>query len=127
MYSLQGLCIGVLVTCAPTTNLFMPATERYTFDRFLRLPWGSAMRSKTGRAGFAYCWYVTFVNEWRPGSSGAPSKGKTKSFRNEIEAKEFARSMLSAGFSVRAGTLNPHRPRRQLSGSEIDQWLDEIR
>jgi hypothetical protein len=32
--------------------------------------------------------------------------------------------MLSEGFEVTAGTLNPHLPKRVITASEIDQWVN---
>jgi hypothetical protein len=73
-------------------------------------------------------WYVSVQSpsEWRPKSSRAPSPRKTKSFPTESEAKQFAKAMLSDGFRVTAGTLNPHQPRRRtITASEINQWIEE--
>jgi hypothetical protein len=73
-------------------------------------------------------WYVSVEapSVWRPISSRAPSLRKTKAFPTEIEAKKFAKVMLSEGFNVTAGTLNPHLPRRRLVVfSEIEQWVEE--
>jgi wyosine [tRNA(Phe)-imidazoG37] synthetase (radical SAM superfamily) len=51
---------------------------------------------------------------------------ETKSFPTEIEAKRFAKAMLSEGRKVTAGTLSPHQPiRRTVTASEIDQWIKE--
>jgi hypothetical protein len=51
---------------------------------------------------------------------------ETKSFPTEIEAKQFAKAMLSEGRKVTAGTLSPHQPiRRTVTASEIDQWINE--
>jgi hypothetical protein len=73
-------------------------------------------------------WYVSgqAPSEWRPNSSRAPFPRKTKSFPTESEAKQFAKAMLSDGFRVTAGTLNPHQPRRRtITASEINQWIEE--
>jgi hypothetical protein len=73
-------------------------------------------------------WYVSVQgpSEWRPKSSRAPFPKKTKSFPTESEAKRFAKTMLSDGLNVTAGTLNPHQPRRHIiSASEIDRWIEE--
>ena len=73
-------------------------------------------------------WYVSVEgpSEWRPKSLRAPFPRKTKSFSTEREAKQFAEAMLSDGFAVTAGTLNPHQPRRRIiTASEIDQWIEE--
>jgi hypothetical protein len=107
--------------------LFISTTINCMFERFPGVTMGAPVARKAGTTGFAFRWYVTFerASEWRPCSSRAPSSRNTKSFQNEIEAKSFARSMLSDGFSVTAGTLNPHRPKRRIPASEIDQWLDD--
>jgi hypothetical protein len=73
-------------------------------------------------------WYVSVQapSKWRPKSSRAPFPRKTKSFPTESEAKQFAKAMLSDGFRVTAGTLNPHQPRRRtITASEINQWIEE--
>ena len=73
-------------------------------------------------------WYVSVAgpNQWRPASSKSPNFRKTKSFPTEIEAKQFAKVMLSEGSKVTAGTLNPHVPkRRTITASEIDKWIEE--
>jgi hypothetical protein len=73
-------------------------------------------------------WYVSVEgpSEWRLKSSRAPVPRKTKPFPTESEAKQFAKEMLSDGFRVTAGTLNPHQPRRRtVAASEINQWIEE--
>jgi hypothetical protein len=73
-------------------------------------------------------WYVSVQgpSEWRPTTSRAPSSRKTKTFPTEIEAKEFAKAMLSEGLKVIAGTLSADQPRRRLfTASEIDQWIEQ--
>jgi len=71
-------------------------------------------------------WYVSIDRpiQWRPTSSRASSPRESKSFPTEIEAKQFARAMLSDGFKVMAGTMNPHLPRRLIVASEIDRWIE---
>src|ERR1019366_778357 len=73
-------------------------------------------------------WFVSVKgpSEWRPKSSRAPSPRQTKSFSTESDAKQFAKAMLSDGFAVTAGTLNPHQSRRRIiTASKIDQWIEE--
>ena len=41
------------------------------------------------------------------------------------EAKQFAKAKSSEEWKVTAGTLNPYLPRRQISASEINQWIEE--
>jgi hypothetical protein len=73
-------------------------------------------------------WYVSVEgpSERRLKPSRAPVPRKTKPFPTEIEAKKFAKAMLSVGFRVTAGTLSPHQPRRRtITASEINQWIEE--
>jgi hypothetical protein len=73
-------------------------------------------------------WYVSVAgpNQWRSSASKSPNFRETKSFPTEIEAKQFAKVMLSEGLKVTAGTLNPHEPkRRTITASEIDKWIEE--
>jgi hypothetical protein len=73
-------------------------------------------------------WYVSVEapSVWRPASSRAPAARETRAFPNELDAKQYARAMLSEGLRVTAGTLNPHRPRRRLIAfPEIDGWIQE--
>jgi hypothetical protein len=72
-------------------------------------------------------WYVSVQapSEWRPASSRAPSSRRTKAFPTEVEAKRFAKAMLSEGLQVTAGTLNPHLPKRRIiAASDIDRWIE---
>ena len=58
-------------------------------------------------------------------SSAVPRARETKSFPTEIEAKQFAKAMLSEGRKVTAGTLSTHQPiRRTVTASEINQWIE---
>jgi hypothetical protein len=70
--------------------------------------------------------YVSFetLSQWRPTSYRARSSRQTRGFATEIEAKQFAKAKLSEEWKVTAGTLNPHLPRRQMSASEINQWIE---
>jgi hypothetical protein len=73
-------------------------------------------------------WYVSIEapGKLRPMSLRTASVRQTKAFPTECEAKQYAREMLSEGWKVTAGTLNPHSPRRRIiSASEIEQWIGE--
>ena len=74
-------------------------------------------------------WYVTVEapSKWRAKSSRAPSRRHTKAFPTEIEAKQFAKTMLTEGLKVTiAVTLSPHRPtRRVIAASAIQDWIEE--
>jgi hypothetical protein len=73
-------------------------------------------------------WYVSIETprKGRPTSSRTASVRQTKAFPTESEAKQYAREMLSEGWKITAGTLNPHLPKRRIiSASEIEQWVGE--
>jgi hypothetical protein len=86
----------------------------------------NAPRQDMARRVLTNCWYVSCVSpsEWHSESERTSRSRKTKAFKNESEAKRFAKSMLSEGFEVTAGTLNPHLPKRVITASEIDQWVN---
>jgi hypothetical protein len=63
-------------------------------------------------------WYVSFAREH-------PKKRTTETFRNEQDAKEFAKTRLTDGSNVSAGTLNPLVPKRTISSNQVLDWLDE--
>ena len=48
----------------------------------------------------------------------------TKIFRNEREAKAFARTKLAKGLNTSAGTLNPHLPKRTIASTQLRGWLN---
>jgi hypothetical protein len=69
-------------------------------------------------------WYVSF--ELTKLKSGKRDWARaTETFRSELEAKEFAKQKLTESQNVRAGTLNPHLPKRVISSAQIIQWLEE--
>ena len=75
-----------------------------------------------------HCWYVSVEapSKWRPKSSRAPFLRQTRGFPTEIEAKHFAKAVLSDEMKVTAGTLNPHLPKRRIiAATEIYQWVEE--
>jgi hypothetical protein len=66
-------------------------------------------------------WYVSFV----PKDRQVRPYRMTESFRNEQDAKEFAKARLTDGCShVAAGTLNPLMPKRTIASAQIFDWLD---
>jgi hypothetical protein len=72
-------------------------------------------------------WYVSF----KPGISAVPPRRpsalarQTVNFDCEADAKEFARARLQDASDVRAGTLNPHSPKRVISSAQVRAWLEE--
>jgi hypothetical protein len=49
----------------------------------------------------------------------------TETFRNELDAKKFARAKLAETKNVGAGTLNPHPPKRTIASAPMLEWLEE--
>jgi hypothetical protein len=66
-------------------------------------------------------WYVSFEPKDRP----AGRYRATETFRNEQDAKEFAKARLTDSANVTAGTLNPLMPKRTISSKQALDWLDE--
>jgi hypothetical protein len=66
-------------------------------------------------------WYVSFDLPW----SKRRHLRATETFRNEREAKKFARAKLVETPNVTAGTLNPHLPKRTIAATQIVQWLEQ--
>ena len=65
-------------------------------------------------------WYVSFEPANR-----APGRCRlTETFRNEQDAKEFAKVRLMDSSNVAAGTLNPLMPKRTIASAQIIDWLD---
>ena len=69
-------------------------------------------------------WYVSFESKERP-LGQRPQPRVTKAFRNEREAKAFARAKLAEGLNTSAGTLNPHLPKRTIASTQLRGWLNE--
>jgi transcriptional regulator with XRE-family HTH domain len=66
-------------------------------------------------------WYVSFDLPW----SKRRHLRATETFRNEREAKKFARAKLAETKKVRAGTLNPYLPKRTIASAHMLEWLEE--
>ena len=68
-----------------------------------------------------HVWYVAFR---QPEKMRSAYVRNSKTFRTEIEAKQFARERLEQGCDVSAGTLNPYRPKQSISLGQITGWLE---
>jgi hypothetical protein len=66
-------------------------------------------------------WYVSF--ELGPGKR--THAWATETFPKEREAKKFARAKSAETQNVRAGTLNPHLPKRTIAATQMFEWLEE--
>jgi hypothetical protein len=70
-------------------------------------------------------WYVSFEPKARlPGQRGLMRTSET--FRNEQEAKAFARTKLADSRNITAGTINPRLPKRTISSKQVLDWLNEL-
>jgi hypothetical protein len=76
-----------------------------------------AIRSK-------HTWYVSFEAPPAPPGEKRAYSRTTRTFQNEVEAKEFAREKLQISRDVSAGTLNPYLPKRVITSAQIDEWLE---
>ena len=68
-------------------------------------------------------WYVSCESRERVGKRTQSRVAET--FRNEQDAKAFARARLTDGSNINAGTLNPHLPKRMISSIQLRDWLNE--
>jgi len=66
-------------------------------------------------------WYVSFE---LPRGQRKHARA-TETFRNEREAKKFARAKLVDTLNVSAGTLNPYLPKRTIAPAQMLDWLEE--
>jgi hypothetical protein len=69
-------------------------------------------------------WYVSFEPKVRAPGQRAFIR-QTETFRNEQDAKAFARAKLADGSNINVGTLNPHLPKRTITSGQLLDWLNE--
>jgi hypothetical protein len=71
-------------------------------------------------------WYVAFGPDKTVKSDdrAAGTTRSTRTFKTETDAKLFALQILAKGWSVNAGTLNPHQPKRTIAASQIEDWAN---
>jgi hypothetical protein len=71
-------------------------------------------------------WYVAFGPDKtiKSDDRATGTLRSTRTFKTETDAKLFALQVLAKGWSVNAGTLNPHQPRRSIPASGIESWAD---
>jgi hypothetical protein len=69
-------------------------------------------------------WYVSYERKDRQLGRNHPLR-EAETFRNEQDAKAFARARLADGLNINAGTLNPHLPKRTISSKQVSDWLNE--
>jgi hypothetical protein len=77
-------------------------------------------RPKTSKAQ----WYVSYESKARRTGSSVPLR-EAETFRNEQDAKAFAKARLADGRNINAGTINPHLPKRTISSKQLRDWINE--
>jgi hypothetical protein len=70
-------------------------------------------------------WYVSFEPKERPPGQRGPPIRKTETFRDEQEAKAFAKAKQADDLNINAGTINPYQPKRIVTSLQISGWLSE--
>jgi hypothetical protein len=71
-------------------------------------------------------WYVAFGPDKSvktDGDASVPTRS-TRTFKSEVDAKLFAMQILAKGWTVSAGTLNPHQPKQVVGSAQIERWAD---
>lgn len=72
-------------------------------------------------------WYVAYTPDKSTRSEEKSSSGPirtTKTFKSEDDAKKFALDIIAKGWTVSAGTLNPHQPKQTIAAARIEKWAD---
>ena len=70
-------------------------------------------------------WYVSYRSNITPRrEDGERSVVRaTRKFKTEAEAKQFAHEIIKNGWSAIAGTLNPYKPKKTVSSTQILDWI----
>ena len=70
-------------------------------------------------------WYVSYRTNITPKRDDGERRSAraTRKFKTEAEAKQFAQEMIKDGWSVIAGTLNPHTPKKTVASTKILDWI----
>jgi hypothetical protein len=70
-------------------------------------------------------WYVSYEPKERPPPGKYQPLRKAETFRNEQDAKAFAKAKLGDSRNINAGTLNPYLPKRIIASADLLDWLNE--
>ena len=70
-------------------------------------------------------WYVSYRSNITPQRDNEEPRcvRATRKFKAEAEAKQFAHEIIKNGWSAIAGTLNPYKPKKTVSSTEILDWI----
>ena len=67
-------------------------------------------------------WFVSYATS---SLEKRPFARQTEAFKTEQEAKQLAKTRLSLGQTIAAGTINPHQPKRTVTPPQVYEWVDE--
>jgi hypothetical protein len=72
-----------------------------------------------------YIWYVSYRSNITPKRENGEGRcvRATRKFKDEAEARKFARKIIEDGWSAIAGTLNPYQPKKTISSKRILDWI----
>ncbi len=70
-------------------------------------------------------WYVSYRSNIMPKREDGERKcaRATCTFKDEAEARQFAKQVIEKGWSAIAGTLNPYTPKRTVASTQILDWI----
>ena len=70
-------------------------------------------------------WYVSYRSNIAPQRENGERRfaRATRKFKDEAEAKQFAREVIEKGWSAIAGTLNPYTPKKTVASTQILDWI----
>jgi hypothetical protein len=70
-------------------------------------------------------WYVSYRSNIVPKHDGEERRcvRATRRFKDEAEARQFAKEVIENGWSAIAGTLNPHQPKKTIASTQILAWI----
>jgi len=70
-------------------------------------------------------WYVSYRSNIAPNHNNGERRcvRATRKFKDEVEAKQFAKEVIGKGWSAIAGTLNPYTPKKTVASTQILDWI----
>ena len=70
-------------------------------------------------------WYVSYRSNIMPKRDNGERRfvRATRKFKDEDEARQFAKEIIEKGWSAIAGTLNPHKPKKTIASTQILDWI----
>jgi hypothetical protein len=70
-------------------------------------------------------WYVSYRSNIKAQRENGERRSlrATRTFKAEADARQFALEAVEKGWSVIAGTLNPHTPKKTVASARILDWI----